>query len=778
MNSEKRERTNKRMKGKRSFYYKFFISFLVILLIPMLTIGLLFMQARTTVKEQIVLSSENSLEQFFQHIDSVFSVEKASCINVAYNAAMQKYMEGLETDTPSKLDAYKAFMASGILKEEGGSINKDLVVYHPGLDYIISTTHSNMQLDSYFAGYYAAAGQQLGEEFRELVENAERRPMLHSINGKGTDSYLCITMRGGSSKSGEFVVVSILSRNDVQELLLGMNTSYNGVSMILDQDRELLLATDDEVQKHLIRLQPRVTGEYELDGTKYMIQSQASQALDIYYAYAVPYHYFWSRLYRLYLIFILGVSASVALGVFVAYRQTKRVYQPIGEMMSRIQEKGVVSWDPDANTEFEFLQTLFGKAAEERIALNAALRRGEDIKRSNFILSLLVGNAKTSATDDDIFKKNGITLCSDYFRVAVLQAESVSDLDEETIHFVVSNVLLELCDREYQGYMVHLSEGRFALLVNLNGGTDEGSLHALLEEGMAFLNRYYELSFTIGVSSVQEGMLGVHEAFQQAILAIRYSYLLGKEIIIDHSQIAEREFKSVQVSEMKMLHSVLDWLAGDRGDELSAHRLVKECALDYHIDREASLEMVECFKFETVSMFSRILQQEGNWTEDWKRDIMDLIGKSTFAEFTDQFAELLLRMRRKKQESAGEENVCSRAMEYIEANYADNQLTLTQLGDMLEMTPSYLSKLFKDKYQLSIPDYIAKTRVSHAKKQLRETECSIQEIAQDNGFLNSNSFIRVFKKQEGITPGVYRSLADDQASGAEECSTEQDAEVL
>ena len=94
------------------------------------------------------------------------------------------------------------------------------------------------------------------------------------------------------------------------------------------------------------------------------------------------------------------------------------------------------------------------------------------------------------------------------------------------------------------------------------------------------------------------------------------------------------------------------------------------------------------------------------------------------------------------------------------------------------MTPSYLSKLFKDKYQLSIPDYIAKTRVSHAKKQLRETECSIQEIAQDNGFLNSNSFIRVFKKQEGITPGVYRSLADDQASGAEECSTEQDAEVL
>ena len=77
---------------------------------------------------------------------------------------------------------------------------------------------------------------------------------------------------------------------------------------------------------------------------------------------------------------------------------------------------------------------------------------------------------------------------------------------------------------------------------------------------------------------------------------------------------------------------------------------------------------------------------------------------------------------------------------------------------------------FKDKYQLSIPDYISRTRINHAKRQLRETNCSIQEIAQDNGFLNSNSFIRVFKKQEGITPGVYRGLSDEQAAETDRMS--------
>lgn len=35
---------------------------------------------------------------------------------------------------------------------------------------------------------------------------------------------------------------------------------------------------------------------------------------------------------------------------------------------------------------------------------------------------------------------------------------------------------------------------------------------------------------------------------------------------------------------------------------------------------------------------------------------------------------------------------------------------------------------------------------------------SIKEIAESNGFLNSNSFIRNFKRNEGLTPGAYRDM--------------------
>ena len=77
---------------------------------------------------------------------------------------------------------------------------------------------------------------------------------------------------------------------------------------------------------------------------------------------------------------------------------------------------------------------------------------------------------------------------------------------------------------------------------------------------------------------------------------------------------------------------------------------------------------------------------------------------------------------------------------------------------MFGLTPSYFSKMFKEKYNVSIPDYINIMRINQAKNLLRDTAQSVQTIASAVGFTESSTFIRIFKKTEGITPGVYRTL--------------------
>lgn len=58
---------------------------------------------------------------------------------------------------------------------------------------------------------------------------------------------------------------------------------------------------------------------------------------------------------------------------------------------------------------------------------------------------------------------------------------------------------------------------------------------------------------------------------------------------------------------------------------------------------------------------------------------------------------------------------------------------------------------------MGVLDYIHHRRVQEAKYLIcNQKEWSVNELAERVGFSSANTFIRVFKKYEGITPGKYR----------------------
>ncbi|MNC71576.1 Arabinose operon regulatory protein [compost metagenome] len=80
------------------------------------------------------------------------------------------------------------------------------------------------------------------------------------------------------------------------------------------------------------------------------------------------------------------------------------------------------------------------------------------------------------------------------------------------------------------------------------------------------------------------------------------------------------------------------------------------------------------------------------------------------------------------------------------------------IGKQFDLKPSYLSQIFKNLTGEGLLDYIGKHRVEMAKLLLREQSMSITEISRLVGFTEAATFIRVFKKYEGITPGKYKDL--------------------
>ena len=93
----------------------------------------------------------------------------------------------------------------------------------------------------------------------------------------------------------------------------------------------------------------------------------------------------------------------------------------------------------------------------------------------------------------------------------------------------------------------------------------------------------------------------------------------------------------------------------------------------------------------------------------------------------------------------------------VQENYHDSSLNSQRIADMIQMNNAYLGRMFKNSYGRSINDYINTCRLEESMRLLRQTDMSVEEIAQNVGFSNIKYFYVLFKKLTGITPATYRA---------------------
>ena len=102
--------------------------------------------------------------------------------------------------------------------------------------------------------------------------------------------------------------------------------------------------------------------------------------------------------------------------------------------------------------------------------------------------------------------------------------------------------------------------------------------------------------------------------------------------------------------------------------------------------------------------------------------------------------------------STQEEKLFARLMAYVQQEYVHN-ISLDTASEALSLSPSYIGLIFRKVGSTSFLKALNDIRVSKAKELLQLT---IHEIGESVGVENQNTFIRMFKKAVGITPGQYR----------------------
>ena len=96
-----------------------------------------------------------------------------------------------------------------------------------------------------------------------------------------------------------------------------------------------------------------------------------------------------------------------------------------------------------------------------------------------------------------------------------------------------------------------------------------------------------------------------------------------------------------------------------------------------------------------------------------------------------------------------------RCMDYINQHLHD-KLSMETLAENVQLSETYLSRLFKKETGQSVSEYIRDKRIEEAQALLRYSEKSPVEIATDLGFSSHSYFISIFKRVTGETPREYR----------------------
>ena len=115
----------------------------------------------------------------------------------------------------------------------------------------------------------------------------------------------------------------------------------------------------------------------------------------------------------------------------------------------------------------------------------------------------------------------------------------------------------------------------------------------------------------------------------------------------------------------------------------------------------------------------------------------------------------VIRTRRNYESTSSYRMEIQKAVDYMRTNY-DRDIHLETLSEVCELSPAYLSKIFKEETGSNYIDFLKKIRIDEAKKLLEETTLRANEIALSVGISDYRYFSRVFKEETGMTCKEYR----------------------
>ncbi|WP_426452813.1 response regulator transcription factor [Paenibacillus sp. S-38] len=314
----------------------------------------------------------------------------------------------------------------------------------------------------------------------------------------------------------------------------------------------------------------------------------------------------------------------------------------------------------------------------------------------------------------------------------------------------IRHLMGELLSHEKQAEFVQVEENLYAVVI---GYSESKSVHAAFTyvndtviQIHSSLKQFLNIDTVFGLSEPFHSLRGTAQALSQARQALdQRFYHPGEPLFYYRPQPAGQEeaYERIQACTAAMKSGIreekYDLLAGSLQEW------------------EALVEQYECLTGREVRMTYEgllFMLQEGE-TDAGTADRTEEL--ESFADMSAYYHGLInRRLKAKITGPAREYNpLVRRILQYLETSYQE-AISLKGLGDLLQASPNYVSRIFKQEVGRGLFDYLNEVRIEKAKELLKDPTYKIYEVAELVGFKSQVHFTIVFHKYMGMAPKDYR----------------------
>jgi len=744
----------------------------------------MYMESLKVLGSEISRANETILKQIQEDLDRKLKDIDQLCLELAWNPRVSSFvLEKTPISSDGYYNIYKMLHELRIYKATNEFIF-DFYIYYKNSDVVLS---SNSRLDSRRLYDIIHKNQSnTYDEWMEILRSKHSRDLMPVVIKKNYETYsnaiaYIRTIPMESPLESDACIIIVVDEEKLLEYIKNVPWANDGTVIVIDNSNNIIASTRPIQTKDFFK-GSGLEGEKglvhrEINGERAEVSYISSMLSDWKYVSIIPTRVFWARMEYVHSLTIITIVLCFLIGGVVVYFLVKKNYNPVNKLIESLAKSAGTSFEKDYN-EYRFINEAISSTIEEKEEVGRRLKQQRNAFRSNFLIRLLKGEIDDKIPIDESMASYEINFDSDYFAVLLFYIEDLDAfLPEDNkpgssdrfklAHFIITNVVEELLSRDNNCFTAEL-DGMLACIVNFRqdrlSSSREDITNALLE-AKQFVGDKFHIKYATAVSYVHQSIAGIPIAYREAVEIMEYKVVLGYDnanFPDDIQNLHKKDYKYSYYYPLVVEQQLINCLK--IGDDNGAKAIIDEVFKVNITDLTMTVDLARCLMFNLVSTLIKAREDieniYGNRAIESTNPIESIINCETTKEMKKRIIDSIDVMCQfvKCNKKEPNNNLSDTVINFIESNFYDTNMNISMIANRFNMSPPYISRLFKEQTGEGLLDCISRVRMERAKEFMKNKELHIAEIARQVGYSDINTFIRVFKKYEGITPGRFKEI--------------------